>query len=149
MGILMEPGSVGFCEKVLCGRGKLSRKRILSIAGKFSITSAKNEGSLHPVFCMPGAFPDPLHLQPHRNLWVCSLRVCAACFYEIISGASHSEISANAYIKEGDEAVRHLLTVASGWTLKFRVTMKSSARSERLFNCQKIQGSQTDLLNGW
>ncbi len=35
-------------------------------------------------------------------------------FLKSLSGATHSEISANAYIKEGEEAVNQLLTVASG-----------------------------------
>lgn len=35
-------------------------------------------------------------------------------FLKSLSGATHEEIVANTYIKEGDEAIRHLLTVASG-----------------------------------
>ncbi|MBI1766821.1 MAG: glutamyl-tRNA reductase [Bacteroidetes bacterium] len=35
-------------------------------------------------------------------------------FLKSLSGATHEEIVANTYIKEGDEAIKHLLTVASG-----------------------------------
>src|SRR5258708_6935893 len=35
-------------------------------------------------------------------------------FLRSLSGATHEEIAAHTYIKEGDEAIKHLLTVASG-----------------------------------
>ncbi|MBS1682463.1 MAG: glutamyl-tRNA reductase [Bacteroidetes bacterium] len=113
MGILSGGGASSFIKKFYVV-GVNFHKTDARLRSKFSVTSSDTERAY--------AQSSPC-LEHYFILSTCNrteIYGFAPCeyvmlsFLKSLSGTSHDEIKANTYIKVGDEAVKHLLVVASG-----------------------------------
>jgi glutamyl-tRNA reductase len=67
-------------------------------------------------------------------------------FLKSLSGATHEEIVAHTYIKEGDEAVKHLLTVASGLDSQIPGDYEIIGQIRNAFNLSKKLGRSNGFI---
>src|SRR5579859_5643424 len=113
MGILMKTGISNFAKKFYLV-GVNFQKTDTQHRSRFSVTTAKNEEAYRQSSACLEHF---LILSTCNRTEIYGFAPCEyvlLAFLKSLSVATHSEIAANAYIKEGDDAVTHLLTVASG-----------------------------------
>ncbi|HCW08652.1 MAG TPA: glutamyl-tRNA reductase [Cytophagales bacterium] len=67
-------------------------------------------------------------------------------FLKSLSGVTHEEIVAHIYIKEGDEAVKHLLTVASGLDSQIPGDYEIIGQIRNAFNLSKKMGRSNGYI---
>ena len=67
-------------------------------------------------------------------------------FLKSLSGATHEEIVAHTYIKEGDEAIKHLLTVASGLDSQIPGDYEIIGQIRTAFNLSKKSGRANGFI---
>src|SRR6267154_5524763 len=145
MGILMEPAQSDFVKKFYVV-GVNFQKTDTQHRSKFSITSAKNE----EAYTQSSAC-----LEHYLILSTCNrteIYGFAPCEYVILSflrslsGATHEEIAAHTYIKEGDEAIKHLLTVASGLDSQIPGDYEIIGQIRTAFNLSKKSGRSNGFI---
>jgi len=67
-------------------------------------------------------------------------------FLKSLSGVSHEEIVAHTFIKEGDEAIKHLLTVASGLDSQIPGDYEIIGQIRTAFNLSKKSGRSNGFI---
>jgi glutamyl-tRNA reductase len=113
---------------------------------KFSITSAKNEEAYAQSSACLEHF---LILSTCNRTEIYGFAPCEyvlLAFLKSLSGATHTEISGNAYIKEGDEAVKHLLTVASGLDSQIPGDYEIIGQIRKAFQLAKNSGKSNGFI---
>jgi len=145
MGILAKPAQSDFVKKFYVV-GVNFQKTDTQHRSKFSITSAKNEEAYTQSSACLEHF---LILSTCNRTEIYGFAPCEyvlLAFMKSLSGASHSEISANAYIKEGDEAVKHLLTVASGLDSQIPGDYEIIGQIRKAFQLSKNSGKSNGFI---
>jgi len=145
MGILMKPAQSDFVKKFYVV-GVNFQKTDTQHRSKFSITSAKNEEAYTQSSACLEHF---LILSTCNRTEIYGFAPCEyvlLAFMKSLSGATHEEISANAYIKEGDEAVRHLLTVASGLDSQIPGDYEIISQIRKAFQLSKDAGKSNGFI---
>ena len=145
MGILAKPAQSDFVKKFYVV-GVNFQKTDTQHRSKFSITSAKNEEAYTQSSACLEHF---LILSTCNRTEIYGFAPCEyvlLAFMKSLSGASHSEISANAYIKEGDEAVKHLLTVASGLDSQIPGDYEIIGQIRKAFQHSKNSGKSNGFI---
>jgi len=145
MGILMRPAQSDLVKKFYVV-GVNFQKTDTLYRSKFSITSAKNEEAYTQSSACLEHF---LILSTCNRTEIYGFAPCEyvlLAFMKSLSGASHSEISANAYIKEGDEAVTHLLTVASGLDSQIPGDYEIIGQIRKAFQLAKNSGKSNGFI---
>ncbi len=145
MGILIEPGKPDFVKKFYVV-GVNFQKTDTQHRSKFSITSTKNvEAYSQSSACLEHF----LILSTCNRTEIYGFAPCEyvlLAFMKSLSGATHTEISANAYIKEGDDAVKHLLTVASGLDSQIPGDYEIISQIRKAFQQAKISGRSNGFI---
>jgi glutamyl-tRNA reductase len=145
MGILSKPVQSEFVKKFYVV-GVNFQKTDTKNRSKFSITSAKNEEAYAQSSACLEHF---LILSTCNRTEIYGFAPCEyvlLAFLKSLSGAPHSEISANAYIKEGDEAVKHLLTVASGLDSQIPGDYEIISQIRKAFQLSKNSGKSNGFI---
>lgn len=145
MGILSRPGQAEFVKKFYVV-GVNFQKTDTQHRSKFSITSAKNEEAYNQSSACLEHF---LILSTCNRTEIYGFAPCEyvlLAFLKSLSGATHAEISANAYIKEGDEAVKHLLTVASGLDSQIPGDYEIISQIRKAFQLSKVSGRSNGFI---
>jgi glutamyl-tRNA reductase len=113
---------------------------------RFSIPSAKNEEAYtQSSACLEHFFI----LSTCNRTEIYGFAPCEyvlLAFMKSLSSATHAEISANAYIKEGDEAVKHLLTVASGLDSQIPGDYEIIGQIRKAFQLAKSSGRSNGYI---
>ncbi len=145
MGILVKPVHSDFVKKFYVV-GVNFQKTDTQHRSKFSITSAKNEEAYTQSSACLEHF---LILSTCNRTEIYGFAPCEyvlLAFMKSLSGASHDEISANAYIKEGDDAVKHLLTVASGLNSQIPGDYEIIGQIRKAFHLSKNSGRSNGFI---
>jgi glutamyl-tRNA reductase len=145
MGILMKPDQPDFVKKFYVV-GVNFQKTDTQHRSKFSITSSKNEGAYNQSSACLEHF---LILSTCNRTEIYGFAPCEyvlLAFLKSLSGATHTEISANAYIKEGDDAVTHLLTVASGLDSQIPGDYEIIGQIRKAFQLAKSSGKSNGFI---
>jgi glutamyl-tRNA reductase len=145
MGILARPVQSDLVKKFYVV-GVNFQKTDTQHRSKFSITSAKNEEAYTQSSACLEHF---LILSTCNRTEIYGFAPCEyvlMAFLRSLSGATHSEISANAYIKEGDEAVKHLLTVASGLDSQIPGDYEIIGQIRKAFQLSKNSGRSNGFI---
>lgn len=145
MGILMKSEQSDFVKKFYVV-GINFHKTDTQHRSKFSITAAKNEEAYtQSSACLEHFFV----LSTCNRTEIYGFAPCEyvlLAFMKSLSGATHEEISANAYIKEGDEAVKHLLTVASGLDSQIPGDYEIISQIRKAFQLSKDAGRSNGFI---
>ncbi|HEV8514917.1 MAG TPA: hypothetical protein VGQ59_16650, partial [Cyclobacteriaceae bacterium] len=145
MGILMKPEQSDFVKKFYVV-GVNFQKTDTQHRSKFSIAAAKNEEAYNQSSaCLEHFFV----LSTCNRTEIYGFAPCEyvlLAFMRSLSGATHEEISANAYIKEGDEAVKHLLTVASGLDSQIPGDYEIISQIRKAFQLSKDAGKSNGFI---
>src|SRR6478736_3525982 len=143
--ILMKPAQPDFVKKFYAV-GINFHKTDTQHRSKFSITSAKNEEAYtQSSACLEHFFV----LSTCNRTEIYGFAPCEyvlLAFMKSLSGATNEEISANAYIKEGDEAVKHLLTVASGLDSQIPGDYEIISQIRKAFQLSKNSGKSNGFI---
>jgi len=122
------------------------RERNGRMVGSAHLTAGQAENVLVRVGC-PVRRPHGVSI--HWKIVACSVANPGAHSMpslKSLSGATHAEISANAYIKEGDEAVSHLLTVASGLDSQIPGDYEIIGQIRKAFQLSKNSGKSNGFI---
>jgi glutamyl-tRNA reductase len=145
MGILSKPGHSDFVKKFYVV-GVNFQKTDTQHRSKFSIPSSKNDEAYTQSSACLEHF---LILSTCNRTEIYGFAPCEyvlLAFMKSLSGATPSEISSNAYIKEGDEAVKHLLTVASGLDSQIPGDYEIIGQIRKAFQLAKISGRSNGFI---
>jgi glutamyl-tRNA reductase len=145
MGILRKQEQSDFVKKFYVV-GVNFQKTDTQHRSKFSITSAKNEEAYTQSSACLEHF---LILSTCNRTEIYGFAPCEYVllgFLRSLSEASHEEVSANAYIKEGDEAVNHLLTVASGLDSQIPGDYEIISQIRKAFQLSKNSGKSNGFI---
>src|SRR5260221_1378424 len=143
---MLNPGPIHGFTKIFYAVGVNFHKTDTQHRSKYSITTAQISETYEPA--------SPC-LEHYLILSTCNrteIYGFAPCEYVILSflkslsGATHEEISANAYIKEGDEAVKHLLTVASGLDSQIPGDYEIIGQIRKAFQLSKNSGKANGFI---
>jgi glutamyl-tRNA reductase len=145
MGILSGPVKSDFVKRFFVV-GVNFQKTDTQHRSIFSITAAKNEEAYSQSSPCLEHF---LILSTCNRTEIYGFAPCEyvlLAFLKSLSGATHEDISANTYIKEGDEAVRHLLTVASGLDSQIPGDYEIISQIRKAFQLSKNSGKSNGFI---
>src|SRR5579859_2277450 len=145
MGILMKTGISNFAKKFYLV-GVNFQKTDTQHRSRFSVTTAKNEEAYRQSSACLEHF---LILSTCNRTEIYGFAPCEyvlLAFLKSLSVATHSEIAANAYIKEGDDAVTHLLTVASGLDSQIPGDYEIIGQIRKAFQLAKDSGRSNGFI---
>jgi glutamyl-tRNA reductase len=145
MGILERPAQPDFVNKFYLV-GVNFQKTDTQHRSLFSITSAKNEEAYTQSSPCLQHF---MILSTCNRTEIYGFAPCEyvlLAFMKSLSGATHEEISSNFYIKEGDEAVKHLLNVASGLDSQIPGDYEIIGQIRKAFQLSKNSGKSNGFI---
>ena len=145
MGILMKAENLDFVKKFYVV-GVNFQKTDSQHRSKFSITTAQNDDAYRQSSSCLEHF---MVLSTCNRTEIYGFAPCEyvlMAFLKSLSGASREEISANTYVKEGDDAVSHLLTVASGLDSQIPGDYEIIGQIRKAFQLSKDAGRSNGFI---